>query len=134
MAILLISWACASTAFCLAFLSAAARQRAHAREVAPRRLERSRERLEEERIAEIEDLAHAPVRRFGPLVFTGALLDHLLDLMGEKHPIHDDAEFKGPTGIQYGEFKGEVPKGPVVLQGDHDTVRFRNVWIVPAKY
>ncbi len=48
--------------------------------------------------------------------------------------IHENAEFKGPTGIQYGEFKGEAPKGPVVLQGDHDPVQFRNVWIVPANY
>ena len=48
--------------------------------------------------------------------------------------IHQDAEFKGPTGIQYEQYKGEVPKGPVVLQGDHDTVQFRNVWVLPAKY
>ena len=48
--------------------------------------------------------------------------------------IHEDEEIKGPTGIQYGEFKGEVPKGPIVLQGDHDTVLFRNVWIVPEQY
>jgi hypothetical protein len=48
--------------------------------------------------------------------------------------IHDDEEIKGPTGIQYGEYKGEVPQGPIVLQGDHDAVQFRNVWIVPAKY
>ena len=48
--------------------------------------------------------------------------------------LHEDAEIKGPTGIQYGEFKGEVPKGPVVLQGDHGPVQFRNVWLVPEKY
>jgi hypothetical protein len=48
--------------------------------------------------------------------------------------IHQDAEIKGPTGIQYEQYKGEVPKGPIVLQGDHDIVKFRNVWIVPAKY
>jgi hypothetical protein len=48
--------------------------------------------------------------------------------------IHEDQEFKGPTGIQYEQYKGEAPKGPIVLQGDHDTVQFRNVWIVPAKY
>ncbi|MEI8375192.1 MAG: DUF1080 domain-containing protein [Planctomycetota bacterium] len=48
--------------------------------------------------------------------------------------IHQDQEFKGPTGIQYGQYKGEVSKGPIVLQGDHDAVQFRNVWIVPAKY
>ena len=48
--------------------------------------------------------------------------------------IHEDEEFKGPTGIQYEQYKGEAPKGPIVLQGDHDAVQFRNVWIVPAKY
>ena len=48
--------------------------------------------------------------------------------------IHEDEEIQGPTGIQYEQYKGEVPKGPIVLQGDHDTVRFRNVWIVPEKY
>jgi hypothetical protein len=48
--------------------------------------------------------------------------------------LHKDQEFHGPTGIHYEQYKGEVAKGPVVLQGDHDTVRFRNVWIVPEKY
>ncbi len=48
--------------------------------------------------------------------------------------IHEDEEIQGPTGIQYEQYKGEVPKGPIVLQGDHDTVLFRNVWILPAKY
>jgi hypothetical protein len=48
--------------------------------------------------------------------------------------IHEDAEIQGPTGIQYEQYKGEVPKGPIVLQGDHDTVLFRNVWILPASY
>ncbi len=48
--------------------------------------------------------------------------------------IHEDAEIKGPTGIHYEQYKGEAPKGPIVLQGDHGTVQFRNVWLVPAKY
>ena len=48
--------------------------------------------------------------------------------------LHENGEIRGPTGIQYGDFKGEVPKGPIVLQGDHGPVQFRNVWIVPAKY
>jgi hypothetical protein len=48
--------------------------------------------------------------------------------------LHEDAEIAGPTGIQYEQYKGEVPKGPIVLQGDHDTVQFRNVWLVPEKY
>ena len=40
-----------------------------------------------------EDLVGAPDHRFGPLVFGGELLDRLLDLMGEKHPVHDDDAF-----------------------------------------
>ena len=48
--------------------------------------------------------------------------------------LHEDAEIQGPTGIQYEQYKGEVPKGPIVLQGDHGPVQFRNVWIVPACY
>jgi hypothetical protein len=45
--------------------------------------------------------------------------------------VHNNAPFKGPTGIQYDEFKGEAKTGPVILQGDHDFVKFRNVWILP---
>jgi hypothetical protein len=48
--------------------------------------------------------------------------------------IHQDQEIKGPTGIHYEQYTGEVPRGPIVLQGDHDIVRFRNVWFLPAKY
>jgi hypothetical protein len=45
--------------------------------------------------------------------------------------IQNNEEFNGPTGIQYEENKGEVKSGPLVLQGDHDAVQFRNVWVVP---
>lgn len=45
--------------------------------------------------------------------------------------IHNNQEFAGPTGIQYGQFKGEAALGPIILQGDHDPVEFRNIWIVP---
>ncbi len=48
--------------------------------------------------------------------------------------IHENEEFQGPTGIQYELYKDEAPTGPIVLQGDHDAVQFRNVWILPAKY
>lgn len=44
-----------------------------------------------------EDLVHAPVQRFGPIVLTSRLLDQLLDLTGEKHPVHDDDSFARAT-------------------------------------
>jgi hypothetical protein len=45
--------------------------------------------------------------------------------------VQNNEEFNGPTGIQYSQYKGEVKSGPLILQGDHDPVQFRNVWIVP---
>jgi hypothetical protein len=45
--------------------------------------------------------------------------------------IQNNESFNGPTGIQYGEFHGQPAMAPLVLQGDHDPVQFRNVWIVP---
>jgi hypothetical protein len=68
-----------------------------------------------------EDLAHASVRRFGPLVVTSELLDHLLDLMGEKHPIHDDASFASAAGraarIVPGGFIHSITSGWTVRHG-----------------
>jgi len=45
--------------------------------------------------------------------------------------IQNNEEFKGPTGIQHGDFKGTEATGPIVLQGDHDPVQYRNIWVVP---
>jgi hypothetical protein len=45
--------------------------------------------------------------------------------------VQNNESFNGPTGIQYDEFKGQPATGPLVLQGDHDPVQFRNVWIIP---
>ena len=45
--------------------------------------------------------------------------------------VQNNEEFNGPTGIQYSQYKDEVKTGPLILQGDHDPVQFRNVWIVP---
>ncbi|MFJ6836963.1 hypothetical protein [Streptomyces sp. NPDC091209] len=68
-----------------------------------------------------EDLAHAPVRRFGPVVFGGALLDQLLDLMGEKHPVHDSDDFAQGTDrrqrIVPGGFIHSITSGWVVQHG-----------------
>ena len=35
-----------------------------------------------------DDLKSTPVRKYGPLIFSSELLDQLLDMLGEKHPIH----------------------------------------------
>jgi acyl dehydratase len=40
-----------------------------------------------------EDLINAPLRRYGPVVFTSQLLDQLLELMGENHPVHKSDVF-----------------------------------------
>ncbi|MGW3917611.1 hypothetical protein ACWEBX_40030, partial [Streptomyces sp. NPDC005070] len=68
-----------------------------------------------------EDLAHAPVRRFGPVVFGSALLDQLLDLMGEKHPVHDSDDFAQGTDrrqrIVPGGFIHSITSGWVVQHG-----------------
>ncbi|GAB4456732.1 MAG: DUF1080 domain-containing protein [Armatimonadaceae bacterium] len=45
--------------------------------------------------------------------------------------IQNNAEFTGMTGIQYSEFKEMSATGPVILQGDHDPVQYRNIWVVP---
>jgi len=45
--------------------------------------------------------------------------------------ILNNEDFAGPTGIQYDDFKGEAKTGPIVLQGDHDPVQFRNIWVAP---
>jgi acyl dehydratase len=68
-----------------------------------------------------EDLVRAPVRRFGPLTFPTELLDHLLDLMGEKHPIHDDPAFaaraKRTRQIVPGGFIHSITSGYSVQHG-----------------
>jgi hypothetical protein len=46
--------------------------------------------------------------------------------------IHNNESFTGMTGIQYSEYASEAKKGPLVLQGDHDPVSFRNVWVLPV--
>lgn len=45
--------------------------------------------------------------------------------------VQNNEAFNGPTGIQYSEYKTEAPMGPIILQGDHDVVRYRNVWVIP---
>jgi acyl dehydratase len=68
-----------------------------------------------------EDLAAAPPRRFGPLKFSSGLLARLLDLMGEKHPIHDDDAFAAladrPGRIVPGGFIHSITSGWTVQHG-----------------
>jgi hypothetical protein len=45
--------------------------------------------------------------------------------------VQNNEEFQGPTGIQHSDFPGAVATGPIVLQGDHAPVQFRNIWVVP---
>jgi hypothetical protein len=45
--------------------------------------------------------------------------------------VQNNESFNGPTGIQYDELKGQPATGPLVIQGDHDPVQFRSIWIVP---
>ena len=47
--------------------------------------------------------------------------------------VQKEAQFTGMTGIQYGQYKEMTPKGPLVLQGDHDVVQYRNVWVLPLR-
>ncbi len=43
--------------------------------------------------------------------------------------IHENVQMKGPTGGNLG--RGEQPTGPLMFQGDHGPVAFRNIRIVP---
>lgn len=45
--------------------------------------------------------------------------------------VQNNAEFTDMTGINYEQYKAMTPTGPLVLQGDHEPVQYRNVWIVP---
>jgi hypothetical protein len=50
-------------------------------------------------------------------------------LNGEE--IQREVEVKGPTGSQL--YNDEKPTGPILFQGDHGIVAFRNVWIKPKQ-
>jgi hypothetical protein len=43
--------------------------------------------------------------------------------------IHEDVEVTGPTRVA--QFNDEKPVGPLMLQGDHGPVAYRNIWIKP---
>jgi len=44
--------------------------------------------------------------------------------------IHENVEVTGPT--RAAQFGDEKPTGPLVLQGDHGPVAYRNIWIAPV--
>ena len=48
------------------------------------------------------------------------------------HLVHEDAEVEGPTraAMRDGEELQEYARGPLMLQGDHGPVAYRNVWLV----
>ena len=41
--------------------------------------------------------------------------------------VHEDVEVTGPT--RAGVYEDEKPTGPLVLQGDHGPVAYRNIWV-----
>ena len=45
--------------------------------------------------------------------------------------VQNNEAFTGMTGIQYEVYKDQTKTGPLVLQGDHDAVQYRNIWILP---
>jgi hypothetical protein len=68
-----------------------------------------------------EDLTEGSSRQYGPLVFSSELLDNLLNLMGEKHPIHDNAAFAHVNNrkqrIIPGGFIHSITSGWIVQRG-----------------
>ncbi len=44
--------------------------------------------------------------------------------------VHRDLELTGPT--RAGAYNDEKPLGPLMLQGDHGPVAYRNLWVAPA--
>ena len=44
--------------------------------------------------------------------------------------VHSDIELTGPT--RAGAYEDEKPTGPLMLQGDHGPVAYRNLWVAPA--
>jgi len=44
--------------------------------------------------------------------------------------VHSDVELTGPT--RAGAYNDEQPLGPLMFQGDHGPVAYRNIWLAPA--
>ncbi|WP_105970781.1 MaoC family dehydratase [Streptomyces geranii] len=73
-----------------------------------------------------EDLKEASARSYGPVVFSSELLDQLLNLLGEKHPIHDSGAFAESVDrrqrIIPGGFIHAITSGWVVRHGSAGAV------------
>jgi sugar phosphate isomerase/epimerase len=75
------------------------------------------------------------------IIFRAARFDHegkkisnakIIRLWQNGTLIHKDVELTGPTR---GSFKpNDLAKGPLVLQGDHGPVAFRNIWVAPLDF
>src|SRR3954471_19638766 len=45
-----------------------------------------------------DDMVDAPPRRYGPAVLTSQMLDQMLELTGERHPVHKSDRFAQSAG------------------------------------
>ena len=51
--------------------------------------------------------------------------------LGAQLIVHENQEVTGPT--RAAPFADEKPFGPIMLQGDHGPVAYRNIWITRSK-
>lgn len=45
--------------------------------------------------------------------------------------VHENVEVTGPTRSSLWEYEPEKPNGPLMLQGDHGPVAYRNITVTP---
>jgi len=84
------------------------------------------EQNSQRRLVYWEDLVDAPLRRYGPVIFSSQLLDQLLELLGEKHPVHSSDGFAELTSrkrrIIPGGFIHSITSGWTVQHGSSAAV------------
>lgn len=73
-----------------------------------------------------DDMREGAKREYGPLVFSTELLDKLLEMMGEKHPIHTEVSFATVNDrkqrIIPGGFIHSITSGFIVQRGSATAV------------
>lgn len=73
-----------------------------------------------------DDMKEGSKKEYGPLVFSTQLLDNLLEMMGEKHPIHTEASFATINNrkqrIIPGGFIHSITSGWIVQRGSATAV------------